>query len=269
MSARAVALALPLAALAAALAAACVIPDRDIIIKDETISNRYAVRIVEPLRLTVEASEACDDPETDPLEECPQPPPDDPRNVLPHFLDPSNPLYAFCSCPKGQGDAGAQPTFSIYIEDRDLDAQNEPDEIFAALLLDYTPTNAKPHDSVRYRNFVNPQEPLPRAASIDYQPIGRPDPLLRELTLGNEFRPFDLCNGAIDTPLSPGFHSLSVIVTDRPWFTPDDDGLQTIQEGVPDLAAGATFDVLTYVFFCAESGSATCDGECIAPEEPL
>jgi hypothetical protein len=245
--------------------ASCVLPDYDIGISNEAITNRHPVRIVEPTRLTAEAQAACDDPDTERTEQCPQPPPEQSSDVLPHFLDPvANPLYAFCSCPIGQQDTFARPNFPIYIEDRDEDAERNVDDLYAALLLDPSPSNPNPQTAVRYRIYVNPQDPIPRASSIEYNPIGRADPLLRELRLGNEFRDFDFCNGGSDVPLAEGMHALVVMITDRPWFTPTSGA---IQEGVPDLAAGATFDALTYVFSCASSTSERCASQCKPIEE--
>ncbi len=236
----------------------CVLPDQYISVNDEQILNRSAVRIVEPLQLSLEAEEACDG-------NCPQPPPDDPADLLPHFLDPQE--YVFCSCPMGSVDGQAQPNFPIYIEDRDQDIDGEYDDIYGALLLDYTPENSKPYSSIRYREYVNPQEPVPQAASIEYQPIGRRDPILRELRLGNENRNFDFCNGATDTALEAGFHTLTVIVSDRPWFTPEDG---VIQEGVPDFVQGASFDISTYVFYCTAADVDPCQSsQCVTTEEPL
>ena len=237
---------------AALLAVACVIPDRDIIITNANITNRNPVRLVEPTRLTAEAEEACDDPDTEFIERCPQPPPD-PIDALPHHLDPKNPDYAFCACPLGQRDSKARPNFGIYIEDRDEDSERNLDEIYAALLLDPNPQNPTPQTAVRYRIYVNPQDPVPLATSIDYDPIGNRASTLRELRLGSESSNFDFCNGATDVPLAEGYHSLVVMVTDRPWFTPDDG---PIQEGVPDLSAGATFDTVTYFFACGSTTSA-------------
>jgi len=257
---------IPAFALALALVGpSCVLPDYDINISNEAITNRHPVRIVEPTRLTVEAQAACDDPDTERVEICPQPPPEQANDVLPHFLDPvANPLYDFCSCPIGQQDTFARPNFPIYIEDRDEDADRNVDDLYAALLLDPSPLNPKPQTSVRYRIYLNPQDPIPRASSIEYNPIGRADPLLRELRLGNEYRDFDFCNGASDVPLAAGMHTLVVMITDRQWFTPDNGA---IQEGVPDLAAGASFDALTYVFSCASSTSERCASQCKPIEE--
>jgi len=258
-----------LGALALGLAvAACVIPDRDILIVTGAVTNRYAVRVVEPTRLTAEAEDACDDPDTEVAEKCPQPPPEQTLDVLPHFLDPRNPIYAFCACPTGQEDSLARPNFGIYVEDRDEDSDRDIDDIYAALLLDPDPQNPAPQTAVRYRLYVNPQDTVPLAASIDYDPIGNRVSTLRELRLGNEFRDFDFCNGASDEPLDEGYHSVVVMVTDRPWFTPEDG---PVQEGVPDLASGATFDTLTYVFACGSttSSDAAVAARCVEQCKPI
>jgi len=246
--------------------AACFIPDRDIQVNDESITNRSPVRIVEAVQISDEALTACDD--SDPLlQECPQP--QLPEDVLPHFLDPDISEFAFCSCPPGSTDAKARPNFPIYIEDRDenpdADDGDRLDEIYAALILDYNASNHRPFTSVRYRTYINPQEPVPLAGDITYQPIGRHGQKLRELRLGNENLDFDFCNGATDTALDPGFHTLTVIVSDRPWFTPDDG---FIQEGVPDFTNAATFDVTRYVFRCNASDVEPCQSsQCISGEE--
>ncbi|HFE44938.1 MAG TPA: hypothetical protein ENJ18_05505 [Nannocystis exedens] len=248
--------------------AGCILTDEDINVSDEQILNRNAVRIVEPLQLSREAREACNRENGG----CPQPPPD-PEYVLPHFLDPKE--YVFCSCPMGSVDSQAQPRFSIYIEDRDQDADEQYDDIYAALFLDYTPDNPKPYTSIRYPEYVDPQEPIPLASSIEYQPIGRNDPILRELVLGNDSRGFDFCNAATDTALEAGFHTLTVVVSDRPWFTPEieKDGeilKGVIQEGVPDFLNGASFDLSTYVFYCTAAEEDPCQAsQCETTQEPL
>lgn len=258
-----------------ATSAGCVLPDQNINVSDEQILNRSAVRIVEPQQLSLEAEEACDEHNQEvEFENCPQPPPD-PANLLPHFLDPQE--YVFCSCPMGSVDSQAQANFPIYIEDRDQDIDGEYDDIYAAILLDYTPENTKPYTSIRYREYVNPQNPVPLATNIEYQPIGRHDQALRELRLGNENRNFDFCNGATDTAIEAGFHTLTVLVSDRPWFTTEDvmledGGVQegVIQEGVPNFVQGASFDLSTYVFFCNAADVDPCQSsQCKTLEEPL
>ncbi len=256
-----------------AASAGCILPDDGIVVSDPQLLNRSAVRIVEPLRLSQEANDACDELDPDIENEiCPQPPPN-PEALLPHFLDPQE--YLFCSCPMGSVDSEAQPNFEIYVEDRDQDVDGNYDDIYAALLLDYTPENSKPYKSIRYREYVNPQDPIPQAGS--YQPLGRHNQTLRVLGLGNADRNFDFCNGATDTALEAGFHTLTVIVSDRPWFTPEDVMLEgeeilegVIQEGVPDFVEGATFDLSTYVFYCTAADEDPCQSsQCKTIEEPL
>ena len=95
------------------------------------------------------------------------------------------------------------------------------------------------------------------------QTIERPDPHLKNWTLAGQPQ-VDLCNDNDGTPLQPGTHQLRVIVTDRPWYRPvlldaegavllDDEGESVLGDpviGMPDLAAGASYDTATYVFQC-------------------
>ena len=74
---------------------------------------------------------------------------------------------------------------------------------------------------------------------------------------------------APDGKLTPGLHSLRVIVTDRPWYRPFEygpDGMVVLDAdgepvrvdataatvGVPDLPGGATYSVADYVFRCRD-----------------
>lgn len=239
---------------------ACVLPDLEIVTEDEKISNKQAVRFAQSTLLSPQADAACDpDAEDDEGVGCPQPA-IDPSDVKPPFLDPryvesDNTLpYDFCSCAPGEHDTRALPLFTLYVEDRDEDTKTrEPkDKIYAALMLDLDPKDAKPYESVRYPSYLDPSQPL-KFADIDYTPLLRPNPHLRELTLGDESQQVDLCNRAGGGPLAPGYHTLRIIVTDRPWFQrTSSSGQKITQTGVPHLAAGATFDVATYVFHCDE-----------------
>ncbi|MEZ4453523.1 MAG: hypothetical protein R3B09_28950 [Nannocystaceae bacterium] len=271
-----------LAALAPALlvfAGSCIRTDV-LEVNDGSLVNRNAVRIVEPIILTAEAQEGCDDPTSEEtIELCPQPP-GDPHSVLPHFLDPNfkdssskTPLYDFCSCPDNQVDLGSLTSVTFYMEDRDAvgeaNGDKTLDDLYAALLLDPDPTDDRPQLAAAYSAYYNPQEAL-ELASVQsnndvYRPIGRDTIQLRELKLGDENGTrFDLCNGAGKDPLSVGYHRLDIVVTDRPWVTLDNE---VVQVGVPDLAQGATFDVATYVFRCDDSmtdlsGNDHCNNQC-------
>lgn len=226
--------------------AACIIPDREIDVINEDIQNKQAVRIVEPIELTEDAALACEAAakEADELAEaCPQPG----IKALPHFLDPNIPRYNFCACDKGERHKELAES-TLYVEDRD-ERKGRDDTLYAALQLDLDPNTTEPDQYVRFQKFVNPQAPLSKDDQLDYKPVKRPDPNLRILKLGVTDEQIDPCNdvGELNQPLSRGFHTLRLIVTDRQWFTNADGELQP---GVPDLAGGATYDTRVYVFHC-------------------
>ncbi len=250
---------------------ACVLPDRFIQIVDENIQNKHPVRLVEPTPLSFEAQKACDDEFDGKLLLCQ---PGEPEFVLPHFLDPAyaDPteqnalIYNFCSCAVDEESSVQLNSFDLYVEDRPDDVDKELSKIYAAALLDLRPGSLDPQNSVRYRDFIDPLQPLGLDDQLNYTPLKRPDPKLRVLNFGGGST-VDLCNDAIDTPLSRGFHTLTIIVTDRPWFTaPPDDGDEDgkIQAGVPDIAGGATFDTTSYIFHCDDKTNAHCMTECAA-----
>jgi hypothetical protein len=247
-----------LAVLSVTTGLSCVLPDLEIVTEDEKITNKQPVRFARPMVLTDRANEACiritqDDPDVG----CPQAAAD-PSDALPPFLDPRRVVdgvlqYDFCSCGMGERDQNALGKFTLYVEDRDEETRTRvpKDKIFAALLLDLDPKSELPHEAVAYPGYLDSKVPLKLAENPEYEPLLRPDPHLRQLTLGDESEVIDLCNRSGRGPLPEGFHTLRIIVTDRPWFTfIDDYGQKLTQTGVPDLAVGATFDFVTYTFHC-------------------
>jgi hypothetical protein len=154
----------------------------------------------------------------------------------------------------------------LYVEDQD-EIDGEPaDLLFAAALLDWSPTLGVPAtDYVAYRNYLDPGEPLNLSySSYENLVIKRPPPYVRSIELNLDFA-FDLCNGA-GLPLEPGFHTLSFIVTDREWSKRiTEDGTEVTNDGVPDIAAGATYDIQTHVFQCLMEGDDNC--ECAEQQE--
>lgn len=240
----------------ALLAVSCILPDQDIIVRTED-QNDAPVRIVEPTPLSLAVRCACDpsgctanDPvDWDPT--CPQPD----ASGLPHFLDPDvNAQFQFCSCPLGEVDQDQLPAFELFAEDQDVDNDAPKDDLFAVLLLDLESSD-DPTSRVAFTRYLNPNNPLP-AAFGDYAPELRPSPQLRSIFIGDVDARIDLCNGNL-SPLSVGWHTVRVLVTDRPWFTATvsgDEGSNetTVQQvGVPDVASGATFDSRDYTFFCS------------------
>lgn len=249
-----------LALIAIALGLSCIIPDRDIQVRT-TDFNLYPVRFVEGIVLTEEARCACD------ADTCECPLPD--FTLLPTFLDPNE--HKFCICKENKFDDNALPGVQLFVEDQD-EVDGEPaDLLYAAALLDWSPTLGAPaFDYVAYRGYLDPDEPLNLSSSHDYENnvIKRPRPYVREIELVatqvNDEDAFDLCNGA-GRPLLPGFHTLSLVVTDREWSKRvSDTGVEVSQHGVPDIAAGATYDIQTYVFHCLAEGE---EGGCECVEQ--
>ena len=265
------------AALSGAALLACVLPDRGIMIIDEQVQNKHPVRFVEPTPVTNEAANQCLNAIKKYQTRVCQP--SDPATALPLFLDPGLQddngkfPYRFCACGVQESDTLRLPAVTLYVEDRADDVDDGLDPIYAALQLDLRPDDSQPQRTVEYLAYVDPSVGLPESL-LDYAPPNRPNKAsgrgLRELNLGNAepSQRIDLCNGAGTTALTRGFHTLRVIVTDAPWFKPDDDdglGTQVQQFGVPDLTNGATYDTITYVFHCDDKTSDLdnfCDEQC-------
>lgn len=212
--------------------------------------------------------------------------------MLPHFLDPTldGGAYDFCTCPAGQRDGSAQRSWDLYLEDRDGASDDDHDELYVALLLDYVPGRDVPMDSVAYTDYVDPSIPLNPPLTrefLEFFPIDRPDPKLRIIQFGSNVEAFDFCNRSGRGPLAPGYHSLRVVATDRPWFRnsrpididtgadtsgleSETDGLEmgNTQVGVPDINAGASHDSLTYVFHCRDPNEMNATCTCISEDEP-
>ena len=241
----------------------CIIPDRDIDVINEDIQNKQAIRIVEPIELTEDAALACEAAakEADELAEaCPQPG----IRALPHFLDPKIPGYNFCACDKGERHKQLAES-TLYVEDRD-ERKGKLDTLYAALQLDLDPNTTEPDQYVRFQKFVNPQVSLSKDDQLNYKPVKRPDPNLRILKLGAGDELIDPCNdvGELNQPLTRGYHTMRLIVTDRGWYV-NDEG--ETQPGVPDLAGGATYDTRVYVFHC--NGKVFEDGMSAAEEDEV
>lgn len=261
----------------ATLVLACVLPDRGIMIIDEDVQNKHPVRFVEPTPVTNEAANLC----LMVLEELNMPTkacqPGDPSTILPHFLDPEfqddngDFPYQFCACDPPESDTRTLPAATFYVEDRANVADDGLGPIYAALQLDLRPDETEPQQAVEYTSYVDPSAALKEPASLEYAPPRRPNEAagreLRELNLGIAEDPIDLCNDAGTLPLTRGFHTLRIIVTDSPWFTPTGDGEQQVQQfGVPNLAEGATYDTLTYTFHCGDEADDYCEDQCQAPQ---
>ncbi len=241
---------------------ACIIPDRDIQVIISN-NNEYPARFVEGIPLDEAARCACSEDTC----ECPLPG----FTGIPPFLNPEDPAYQFCICADNKIDEGRLVGGLLFVEDQDADEGVPLDSLYVAALLDWDPTTGdSPFDYVAYRNYIDPRRPLDLYySSYESGVIRRPRPYVRQITFSDLTGRVDLCNDA-GRPVGPGFHTLSFIVTDRLWFQREgelvstdsgDEGFETmptILDGVPDIAAGATYDIQTYVFFCQSEGDPNC-----------
>lgn len=247
------------AAVLAACSGGCIIPDTRIDVQPER-TNPGAVRIVQAVPLSPQADAAC--AEEPGLLRCPQPP----ITIVPGLIEIED--QAFCTCENGR-DGNAAGGFDIYVEDPDVDDEGEPrDELFAAFLLDVPPNADLVSPFVAYTNYLPNNTPALRV--LGDQPIERPVTNLKAWSLGVETT-VDLCNNNNGNQLTPGLHSLRLVVTDRPWPFPvltDADGSPERNDGaferdealeplvgVPDLPGGASYAVANFVFRCRDASS--------------
>jgi hypothetical protein len=244
------------AAIAAGIAlTSCIAYDKDIRVQSEDF-NPSPVRIVEAVFVSQEANLACQEAAQTDLDECPVAQPI--RDQLPHILDPQRDArYQFCSCKAPlRHDKITLPQFSIRLEDQD-----ENDRLYAVMLLDSDQSNIDgviPNDET-YSDYLHPHQALPEDKSSAYgrDAINRPLPIIRILKLGQASGTLDLCNGKVGNPIEPGWHTFSIVATDRPWFRYAD----IPQPGVPDIASGATHDAVHFSFYCeaeSEEGATGC-----------
>ncbi|NVB41694.1 hypothetical protein G6O69_27910 [Pseudenhygromyxa sp. WMMC2535] len=245
---------------------ACIIPDTYIQVRT-TDENSNAVRLVEGIPLDEEAGAACDAD----TQSCPMAP----LTALPSYLDPSQSSFQFCICGEDKLDDNRLGGVLLFAEDADEEEGEARDSLYAALLLDWNPTlGESAFDYVAYRSYLDPRFPLDLyVSSYEFAVIKRPRPFVRSITLQGESGRFDLCNEA-GRDISPGMHTLTVMVTDRYWFQTeptiidntdvDVETMPVVLEGVPDIAAGATYDIETYVFQCLEEGDEGCN--CVETE---
>lgn len=262
------------------LAAGCILPDRGIRAESDD-DNPGAVRIVESIPVLPELTAPCGDPEATAAQQrgCPQVPPS-----LQQGLVPGGP---YCACPSG--DNRVLPEFNLYAEDPDRRRDDPADTLYAVALLDLDPETDSPQSYVAYPEQLPPGGPgeliRSRGGYGDEVPlvasVGREDNGLWRFRFGKDRgEGTDLCNDDDGETLSVGLHTLTVMVTDRPFFQPrrlDADGepvlgadgepeLLAPQYGMPNLAIGATWAVANYVFECHDPQvSSACDCSGVAP----
>ncbi|MCR9165476.1 MAG: hypothetical protein ACE37F_12055 [Nannocystaceae bacterium] len=187
---------------------------------------------------------------------------------------------AMCVCPAGQRDLRAPELWTIYAEDPDLEGDDPADVLYGVLLLDPDPVSNEPSAAVAYENYLEPcapgrvvdplsvTEPMRDMASgALFYPSRVEPPLARNDAWQWAFRlddaasaRVDLCNDDNGSSVGPGLHNLQFMVTDRPFFRAVRDDVERLQCGVPDVAAGATYAVINYVFECVDgTNEATAD----------
>ncbi|TPV93958.1 MAG: hypothetical protein B7733_17760 [Myxococcales bacterium FL481] len=251
---------------AVAIESVCVFTDRGIDVERGGNVNRHAVRLVEPIVLRPGEECSCDEPNdgVDCTPACPLP-----RGPgLPHFLDPGaeEEFYRYCECEFGFYDANYLNPLEFFAEDEDVEP--DTDKVFAALLLDWdssSSSTSSANSHVAYRDLHTGRFILDSAA-YDSSVLLRPSPQTRRLVVAGD-RGVDLCNAHGTTAeMGQRFHTLTVLVTDRPWYTPppvQGVGDPPPRIGVPDIAAGATWDRLDYVFYCHDSSDESCQEQCV------
>ena len=254
---------------------ACIIPDREVQIVRDT--QNLPVRVIERTPLPLAWDQWCNDPQRGEPDFCPRV-----RVSRPSGLIRPEGGGNFCVCPEVDGEPGrdlnAISSFSIFASDPDLLRDQARDTLYGVLLLDPDPFEANPTNTVAYRNYL---AACGAGRVIDAEAFdeGLSAPLEeRELTQYFEFRVkgltsdvLDLCNDNLGAALPPGLHNLQFMVTDREFYRPtrpdgEDGGVLVGDQqcGVPDLGAGATFDVINFVFECIDSAAE--DAECNCEE---
>ena len=265
------------------LAAACIIPDRNIA-AEKVEGNPGAVRIVEATTLPRLFIDDCIDGDST---RCPQVPTTRRTGLVQYTeLDDMGRevVRPLCVCPVGASDLRTIDEFYLYAEDPDGAQADRDERLYAVALLDLDPLTDAPQNFVAYRDhfevggegepFTLDELPVSELAAVDRSPdnesllspsLGREETQLYRFRFGkNGGNGTDLCNDDNGTKLSAGVHSLQIMVTDRPFFRPpllDDDGepvlgidgrplLAPPQPGMPDIANGATWAIANYVFEC-------------------
>lgn len=225
------------------VASACILPDHDILLAGEF--NQNPVRIVEPTYLSPEVRESICRLNAN-VKDCSK---SLSLEQPPHFLD--RKTYRYCRCSNRENrDPNPLDRLSVFVEEGDND------NLYAALLLDSKGSqNVHPHWEY-FSQYVDTANPVvasrrqPNDASLITPRESREPGFLREIVFG-EGGGLDLCNAHPREDIKPGWHTLTVLVTDRDWFRDPKTGRR--QYAVPDIAAGATYARTDYIFYCYSS----------------
>lgn len=260
--------------LALLMPTACIIPDTEIEFVGGP-ANPGAVRLVERAPTDPQMFDLCNPDDEDPDASypafCPHVPRTQPSGLIEGVDGP------LCVC--AGSDARAIRPFDIYAEDPDRPA----DSLRAVLLLDPDSTSSTPLNFVAYQNFWAPGDIGERIGELNevVQTDGQLDrtltseardpPVLWRFRIEDTFgaETLDLCNNNNGRSLSPGLHTLQIMVTDRPFFDPNRSTTSSscVQCGVPDLSVGATYATRHFVFECEDGvNDSGADCACGAPE---
>lgn len=260
--------------LGAVVLTACIVPDRDISFEGGP-ENEGAVRILQRAPLLAQWEDWCLDRDAD--------------VAIGQNVDGGTSVFChnvaqtrsgglirgdggdLCVCPAGQRDRRAPSLWTIYAEDPDLEGDDPADVLYGVLLRDPDPVSNEPSAAVAYENYLEPCAP---GLVLDAQMVSEPvrdmaggllyperiePPLARNTAWQWEFRlddasstRVDLCNDDNGSSIDPGLHNLQFLVTDRPFFRAVGDEVERLQCGVPDVAAGATYAVMNFVFECVD-----------------
>jgi hypothetical protein len=267
-------------AILAGLVSACIIPDRDIRFESAD-ENESAVRIVQRAPFTPEMDQLCNATMDSDLSYCPQVR----RTRASGLVTPDE--GDFCICP--DGDRRAIASFEIYAEDADRDGDSFADTVYGVALVDPALSAENPSDAVGYLRYWEPgrageriREGQDEEGNRTAPPQGRTPAGLWVFPLDDSTgeHEIDLCNRA-GRPLAVGLHTLQFMVTDRPFFRPraldiegneafeanGDPAYGNTQWGVPDLAGGATYATIEYVFECRDPSDPEADCACEGDDE--
>ena len=263
---------------------ACIVPDRDISFEGGP-ENEGAVRILQRAPLLAQWEDWCLDRDADVAIGRDV---DGGTSVFCHNVSEtrSGGLIRgdggdLCVCPAGQRDQRAPALWTIYAEDPDLEGDDPADVLYGVLLRDPDPVSNEPSAAVAYENYLEPCAP---GLVLDAQLVSEPErdmfgglfypdriepPIARNAAWQWEFRlddasseRVDLCNDDNGSSVEPGLHNLQFLVTDRPFFRAERDEVERLQCGVPDVAAGATYAVINYVFECVDGTNEDTADQC-------
>ena len=241
------------------VALGCIIPDRDISVNlGDNEPNEHAVRIIERTPLSADMREIC-------------------ANDIPASTTSDSAPRCGRRCPAASCGLRTEDRFACVpvsrTTGRSRSSASSPRTATSTAMLPATrctgcsswtrtplirrrrtrpPSRTTGSLAKRARSF---QRPTRTRAPCRPKPATRPRPGSSGSTTRRRGR--STCATAIRFPSTPAVHNLQFIVTDRPFFVAEYGEEADIpggadQCGVPDLAAGATYAVINYIFECID-----------------